>query len=131
MDTILEDRVPESQFASAKPLEDTVWDALFSTTAVPPPPPRVRAKIHRFRDEDDSRSQKKELSELEAAMRASLIDEKAHKLRVLEVAVGAFTSRIVEAMRSTTDGAVIVEDTMNGVPTAEGSGVEKLDLSAC
>ena len=68
---------------------------------------------------------------MEAARRASLIDEEARQLRVLEVAVGAFTSRIVEARRSTTDGAVIVEDTTDGVPTTKGAGFEKSDPSVC
>ena len=95
LDNILDDRMPESEAPSAEPAEDTVLDALFSTTAVPPPPPRDRAKIHRFRDEDDSRARNKELNELEAAMRASLIDEKALKLRVLEVAAGASSSKIL------------------------------------
>ena len=37
LDTILEARVLESEAPSADPAEDTVLDALFSTTIVPPP----------------------------------------------------------------------------------------------
>ena len=53
---------------------------------------------------------------MEAARRASLIDEEACQLRVLEVDVGASSSRVFEAERSITDGVVITEDTTDGVP---------------
>lgn len=47
------------------------------------------------------------------------------------MATGAFRSRIVEAERSTTDGVVIAEDTIDSVPTTEGVGSEKPDPLAC
>ena len=107
-----------------------VLASLFSTTVVTPPP-RDLAKRHRVRDEYESRAQKKECNELEAVRKASLIDKEAHQLRVLKVAAGESRSRIVEAERSTTDGAVIVEDTTDGVPTTKGAGSEKPDPSVC
>ena len=47
---------------------------------------------------------------MEIARRASLIDEEASQLRAIEFVVGAFSSRVAEDERSTTDG----------VPTTEG-----------
>ena len=41
LDNILDDRMPESEAPSAEPAEDTVLDALFSTTVVPPPPHKI------------------------------------------------------------------------------------------
>ena len=96
-----------------------------------PPHPQDRSKRHRVRNEDESRSRKKERNELKAGRRASLIAEESRQLRVLKVAAGASISRIVEAERSTTDGVVIVEDTNDGVPTTEGAGFEKPDPLAC
>ena len=119
LDTILEYRVPDSEAPSADPAEDTVMAALFATSDVPPPHPRERAKKHRTRDEDEYRAHKKERHELEAARRASLLDEEARQLRIIEVATGVFSSRVAEAERSTTDGAVIAEDTTDGVHTSE------------
>ena len=66
---------------------------------------------------------------MEAARRASLIDEEACQLRVLEVDVGASSSRVFEAERSITDGVVITEDTTDGVPTIERGGSGKPDPS--
>ena len=54
---------------------------------------------------------------MEIARRASLIDEEASQLRAIEFVVGAFSSRVAEAERRTTDGVVIAEDTTDGVPT--------------
>ncbi|TMX03693.1 hypothetical protein EJD97_014822 [Solanum chilense] len=130
-DSILKARVPKSKAPSTETVEDTVLVALFSTTSVPPPPPRERAKRHRTRDEDESRSWKKERHELEAARRASLIDKEARQLRDIELDAGASSSRVVEAVRSTTDGDVIAEDTTDGVPTSKGAGSGKSDLPTC
>ena len=44
IDTILEPRVPESEAPSAESAEDTVMEALFATSKIPPPPPREHAK---------------------------------------------------------------------------------------
>ena len=68
---------------------------------------------------------------MEAARRDSLIDEEALQLRVIEMAAGASSSRVAEANRSTTDGAVIVEDTIDDVPTLEGAGSRKTDPPSC
>ena len=61
--------------------------------------------------------------------KTSLINEEARQLRVLEVAAGAFSSRIVEDARSTTDGNF--EDTTDGVRTREGGGSGKPDPPTC
>ena len=63
--------------------------------------------------------------ELELARRASLIDEEAHQLRVIEVATEVSASIVAEAKRSTTDGAIIDKDTTDGVPTSVGAGFKK------
>ena len=68
---------------------------------------------------------------MEAARRASLIDKEACQLRGIEVAAGASSSRVAEAERSTTDGTVIAEDTIDCVPTLEGAGSGKPDPPAC
>ena len=43
IDMILEARVPESEAPSAESAEDTVMEALFATSKIPPPPPREHA----------------------------------------------------------------------------------------
>ena len=81
IDTILEARVPESEAPSVEPTEDTVLAALFSTSEIPPPPPRENAKRRRGQAEDEARARKKERREIEAARRASLVEEAAHQMR--------------------------------------------------
>ena len=54
--------------------------------------------------------------EYEGARGASPIDDDL-QLKAIELAAGASSSRVVEAEMSTTDGAVIDEDTTDGVPT--------------
>ena len=81
--------------------------SLFSTATVPPPPPEECSKRKRTRDEDESQARKKERHELEAARKASLVDEEARQLRAIELAAGASSSRFVEAERITTYGAVL------------------------
>ena len=56
---------------------------------------------------------------MEAARRASLAEEEAHQMRALELAAGASSSRTVEIAGVTTDGAVVAEDTTEGVQIAE------------
>ena len=41
---ILEARVPEFEVPYTEPVEDTVMEALFATSEIPPPPPREHAK---------------------------------------------------------------------------------------
>ena len=67
-----------------------------------------------------SRARKKECNDLEAARRATL----------LEVAAGASSSTIVEDERSNTDGAIIAEDSSDGVPTIEETDSGKPKPSA-
>ena len=74
---ILKARVPEFEAPSADPAEDTMMEALFATSEIPPPHPGEYAKRRRGREEDEARSGKKELREIEAARRASLADEEA------------------------------------------------------
>ena len=98
--------------------------ALFATLEIPPPPPREHSKRHRGREEDKARAQKKESHEMEAARRASLADEEARQMRVVELAAGASSSRNVEIAGGTTDSSVDAVDTTEGVQIIEvvGSG---------
>ena len=52
---------------------------------------------------------------MEAARRASLVEEEAHQMRASELAAGAYNSRTMEIAGGTTDGAVVGEDTTEGV----------------
>ena len=96
IDTILEARVPESEAPSVEPVEDTMLAVLFTTLEIPPSPPREHAKSRRGRAEDEARGRKKERREMEAARRSLLADEEACQMRVVELAVGASSSRNVE-----------------------------------
>ena len=60
IDMILKARVPESEAPSVEPAEDTVLEALFSTSEIPPPPLREHAKRRRSGAEDEARTRKKE-----------------------------------------------------------------------
>ena len=86
---ILEASVPESESPSAEPTQDKVMAALFSTSEIPPPLPREHSKRHRALEEDEARSRNKECREMEAVRRASLADEEANQMRVVESAAGA------------------------------------------
>ena len=68
---------------------------------------------------------------MEAARRASLVEEEAHQMRASELAAGASRSRTVEIAGGTTDGAVVAEDTTEGVQIAEDVGSEELDPPSC
>ena len=52
-------------------------------------------------------------------------------MRDIEFATGASSSRVVEAERSTTNGAVVAEETNEGVLTTEGAGFGQSDPPAC
>ena len=52
---------------------------------------------------------------MEAARRALLAEEEAHQMRESELAAGESSSRAVEIAGGTTDGAVVAEDTTEGV----------------
>ena len=119
--------MPESEAPSVEPAEDTVLEALFATSEIPPPPPRENAKRRRGRAEDEARARKKERREMEAARRASLAEEEAHQMRASELAAGASISRTVEIAGGTADSAVDAEHTIEGVQIAEDVGSRKPD----
>ena len=75
---------------------------------MPPPPPREHAKRSRGRHEDEVRAKKRERRELEIARRASIADKEARQLKVIALAAGVSSSRVVEVEKNTIDGAVIV-----------------------
>ena len=131
IDTILEARVPESEAPSVESAEDTVLAALFSTSEIPQPPPQDHAKKRRGRAEDEARARKKERREIEATRRASLAEEEAHQMRASELAAGASSSRTVEIAGGNIDGAVVAEDTTEGVQIAEDVGSGEPDPPAC
>ena len=68
---------------------------------------------------------------MEAARRASLAEEEAHQIRASQLAVGASSSRTVETVGGTTDGAGVAEDTTEGVQIAEDVGSGELDPPSC
>ena len=101
VDDILDTRLPEPEARPAEAAKDTVLAALFQTNAAPPPPPREHAKKHRIIKGDEARSKKRESTELEAATRASLMDEEVRQMSAHELADGASSSRIVDVERNT------------------------------
>ena len=127
IDTILEARVPEP----VEPVEDAVLAAMFATSEIHPPSPRESAKRHRGRSEDEARARKKERREMEAARRASLAEVEAHQIRASQIAAGASSSRTVDTVGGTTDGAFVAEDITEGVQIAEDVGSGKPDPPAC
>ena len=68
---------------------------------------------------------------MEAAGRASLAEEEAHKIKASQLAAGASRSHTVETTGGTTDGAVVAEDTTEGVQIAEDVGSREPDPPAC
>ena len=68
---------------------------------------------------------------MEAARRASIDDEEARQIRVVESAAGASSSRDVEKPGGTTDSAIADEDTTEGVQTKMVVGSGEPDLPAC
>ena len=68
---------------------------------------------------------------MESTRRASLAEEAAHQMRASELAAGASSSRTVEIVGGTTDGAVVAEDTTEVVQIAEDVGSGEPDLPAC
>ena len=93
--------------------------ALFATFEIPPPPPREHDKRHKVRDGDESRARKKERREIEAARRASFVDEEARRIRAVESAAGDYSSRDVETGGGTNDSVVAYEKTTKGVQSTE------------
>ena len=68
---------------------------------------------------------------MEAARRASIADEEACKIRLIESAAGASSSRDVETAGGTTDSVVADEKPTEGVQTTEVVGSGESDPSAC
>ena len=68
---------------------------------------------------------------MEAARRASLVEEEAHQMRASELAAGASSSRTVKIGGGTTHGVVVAEDTIEGVQIAEDVGSGEPDPPAC
>ena len=68
---------------------------------------------------------------MEAARRASLDEEEAHQMRASELAARASSSRTVEIAGGTIDGAIVDEDTTDGVQIAEDVGFGEADPPAC
>ena len=65
------------------------------------------------------------------ARRASIADEEARKIRIVELAVGASRSRDVEIAGGTTDSVVNAEDSTEGVQTTEVVGFEEPEPPSC
>ena len=63
--------------------------------------------------------------------RASLPDEEARRIRVVELASGACSSRDVAIAGGTVDSVVADEDTTKGVQTTEVLGSGEPDPPAC
>ena len=68
---------------------------------------------------------------MESARRASLADEKARRIRVVESAAGTSSSRDMAIAGGTTNSDVVDEDTTEGVQTTEVVGSGKSDPPAC
>ena len=83
------------------------------------------------REEDESRSRKKEHSEMEAARRASFVKEEVRRIRAIESATGASSSKDMAIERRTADSIVADEDTTEGVQTTEVVGSGEPDPPAC
>ena len=68
---------------------------------------------------------------MEAARRASLAEEEVHQMRASQLAAGASSSRTMDIAGDTIDGAVVTEDTTEGVHIAEDVGFGEPDPPAC
>ena len=68
---------------------------------------------------------------MEAARRASLAEKEAHQIRASQLAAGASSSCTVETAGGTTDGAVVAEDTTEGVQIAGDLGSGEPDPPSC
>ena len=68
---------------------------------------------------------------MEDARRASLADEEARRMRVVESATGASSSRNLEIAGGTIYSGVADEDTTEGVQTTYVVGSGELDPPAC
>lgn len=87
--------MPEYEASFAKPAEDTMMAALFSTAKAPPPQPHDHSKWHIFREKEDPRTRKMEFQNLEVAKRPSLMGEKDRQLSSIEFTAEMSSSRVV------------------------------------
>ena len=86
VDAIIDEQVLWTESTQVEPTKDTVLAALFKTTIAPPPPPSEQTNRHRSKEGDVSCVRKRERTNLEAARRASLMDEEARQIRAHELA---------------------------------------------
>ena len=124
MDSILEMRGPEPETATVEIAEDTVLAALFTDPISPLLEPRECAKRPHSSctsEGDEARPWKKERIDLEAARRASLIDEETRHMRACELVMGASSSRHEVVETTATEGA----ETAMGTTEGSGSGKPK------
>ena len=68
---------------------------------------------------------------MEAARRASLVEEEARRMRAEDLIVGASSSRTVEIAGGNADSAVVAEDTTEGVQITEEVGFGEPDPPSC
>ena len=123
VDNILEMRRYKPETAPVELAEDKVLFTLF-TAPTAPPEPREHSKRHhsiRTTNGEDARKWKKEMKDLEAARRASMIDGLTCQMRDRELAARASGSRLDVIERSTTEGVITTKD----------ASFEKLDTPAC
>ena len=106
-------------------------EALFSIFEIPPPPPRDHTKRRKIREEGESRARKKERHEMEVARRASLADEEALRIKVVESVVRAYSSRDVAIAGGTADSVFANEEPTKGVYTTEVVGSGESDPPFC
>ncbi|TMW97400.1 hypothetical protein EJD97_005597 [Solanum chilense] len=127
-------RGTELETAPFELAEDTVFVELFTAPPKPQSDQRSHSKRHhssRTTERYDARASKKEWTDLETARRASLVDEKTCQIRAQEVPAGTSSSRLETGERRTTDGADIVVDTTEDVPSTDVAGFEKPDPPTC
>uniref|UniRef100_M1DH42 Integrase core domain containing protein n=1 Tax=Solanum tuberosum TaxID=4113 RepID=M1DH42_SOLTU len=123
LDALLAPPKTEPKSSPTAPVENTVLDALFGEE-IPSPVSFCHARNNprssqTFDGTEAGKSRKREHQELEAARRASIIDEELRHQRAREIGVGAFSSM------STTDGAARVDvSTTKGAETVDAGTTE-------
>lgn len=108
--------------------------ALFITAHCTTASVSERAKRHNFSrttKKEDALSRKKERTDVEAARRASLINEENRLMRARYLHDGASSSGLEAVERSTIEGAATVVGITKGVVTTVVAGSKKLDPYAC
>ena len=134
VDNLIEMKWTEPESVTFEQAEDTILGALFTAPTEPPPDPCGRSKRHQSRrtsEREDAHARKKEQTDLEAARRASLIDEETRHMRAQEIFAGESSSIPETSERSTTDGAEIALGTTEGGPTTNVAGFENPDSPTC